>query len=125
MDITKDEMSEIVDATTDPDFKNALKGIKLVGDSKTLLTLDNTETTNYRKALVVYGRRTDGKYDVLVVYATQLKELAVDKLVACSLGSVCARGVGIGTAVVIWASSGAKAAYDYTTDMPDVVCGLS
>jgi hypothetical protein len=131
--VTKDEMSEVVNATTDPDLKNALKGVKLVGDSKTLLTLDNTERTKYRKALVVYGRRTDEKYDVLVVYATQVKELAVDKLVACGLGSVCAGilagvvtmnpAVGVGTAVVISAGSGAKAAYDYTKDMPDVLCG--
>ncbi len=71
--VTKDEMNEVVDATTDPDLKNALKGVTLVGDSKTLLTLDNTERTKYRKALVVYERRTDGKYNVLVVYATQVK----------------------------------------------------
>jgi hypothetical protein len=131
--VTKDEMIEVVDATIDPDLKNALKGVKLVGDSKTLLTLDNTERTKYRKALVVYGRRTDGKYDVLIVYATRVKELAVDKLVACGLGSVCAGilagvvtmnpAVGIGTAVVISAGSGAKAAYDYTKEMPDVLCG--
>jgi hypothetical protein len=131
--VTKDEMNEVVDATTDPDLKNALKGVTLVGDSKTLLTLDNTERTKYRKALVVYERRTDGKYNVLVVYATQVKELAVDKLVACGLGSVCAGivagvitmnpAVGVGTAVVLSAGSGAKAAYDYTKDMPDVLCG--
>jgi hypothetical protein len=131
--VTKDEMNEVVDATTDPDLKNALKGVTLVGDSKTLLTLDNTERKKYRKALVVYERRTDGKYNVLVVYATQVKELAVDKLVACGLGSVCAGivagvitmnpAVGVGTAVVLSAGSGAKAAYDYTKDMPDVLCG--
>jgi hypothetical protein len=131
--VTKDDMPEIVDAATDPDLKNALKGVKLVGDSKTLLTLDNTERRKYRKALVFYGRRTDEKYDVLVVYATQVKELAVDKLVACGLGSVCAgivagvitmnTVIGAGTTAVLAAGSGAKAAYDYTQEMPDVLCG--
>ena len=131
--VTKDEMPEVVDGTTDPDLKNALKSIKLIGDSKTLFTLDNTERKAYRKALVIYGRRADEKYDILVVYATQVKELAVDKLVACGLGSVCAGilagvitmnpAVGVSTAVVLSTASGAKAAYDYTQDMPDVLCG--
>ena len=71
--ITKDEMNEIIDGTTDPDLKNALKGVKLLGESRTVLTLDNSTKQGYRKALVVYGRRVDGKYDVLVVYATQVK----------------------------------------------------
>lgn len=94
----------------------------LAGDSKTIFTLDNTERGNYRKALVVYRRRADEKYDILIVYVTQVKELAVDKLIACGLGSVCAGvltmnpGVGIGTAV-------AKATLDCTHEMSDVLCG--
>ncbi|UJR29447.1 hypothetical protein I4U23_010659 [Adineta vaga] len=131
--VTKDEMNEVVSAATDPDLKNALQNIRLVGDSKTVLTLDNSNRAKYRKALVVYGRRSDGKYDVLVVYATQVKELAVDKLVACGLGSICAGivagvvtmnpVVGVSTVALLSAGSGAKAAYDYTQEMPDVLCG--
>ncbi|CAF1479910.1 unnamed protein product [Rotaria sordida] len=121
-------MPELVDGTSDPDLKDTLKGIKLHADNKALLTLDNSIRTKYRKALVVYGKRTDRRYDVMVVYATQVKELAVDKLVACGLGSICADVVagvvtmnptiGAGTVTILSAGSGAKAAYDYTQDMP-------
>jgi len=80
---------------------------------------------------VVYGKRTDGKYDVLVVYATQVKQLAFDKLFACALGLICAGivagvittdpAVGAATTVTLAAGSGTKADYDYTKEMPDVV----
>lgn len=59
MDTTKgvrnDEMDKVIDAITDPDLKNAWNGVKLVDDSKTLLTIDNNEKTKYRKTLVIYA----------------------------------------------------------------------
>jgi hypothetical protein len=131
--ITKDEMNQLIDGTTDPDLKNVLKDVKLLGDSGALLTLDSATRNEFRKALIVYGKRNDGKYDILVVYATQTKEIAMDKLLACGLGSICAGilagcatlnpAVGFGTAVVLSAASGTKAAYDYSQDVPDVLCG--
>jgi hypothetical protein len=131
--ITKDEMNQLIDGTTDPDLKNVLKDVKLLGDSGALLTLDSATRNEFRKALIVYGKRNDGKYDILVVYATQTKEIAMDKLLACGLGSICAGilagcatmnpAIGVGTTFALSAASGVKAAYDYSQDVPDVLCG--
>ncbi|CAF1453043.1 unnamed protein product [Adineta steineri] len=49
------------------------------------------------KILIYKNKQTDGKYDVLVVSATQTKELAVEKLVACGIGSIC---VGIAVSMI-------------------------
>lgn len=131
--VAKDEMTKIFDAIADPDLKCALNGITIIGESKTVLAFDNTQKRTYRKTLVYYDQRNDGKYDILIVYATQTKELAVDKLIACGLGSLCAGiaagvitkdvTVGVATGAVLAASSGAKAAYDYCKEMKDALCG--
>jgi hypothetical protein len=67
------------------------------------------------------------------VHATQTKEFARDKLLACGLGAVCAGmlvgciymdpAVGLATGLAFFTASGVKAAYDYTNQMPDVLCG--
>jgi hypothetical protein len=61
----------------------------LVGDSGTRLKLDNATRNDLRKALFIYGKRNDGKYDTLVVYTTQTKTVATDKLMICCAGSIC------------------------------------
>ncbi|CAF4068713.1 unnamed protein product [Rotaria sp. Silwood1] len=131
--ITKDEMDEVIDGMADADLQRALKGVKLLGDGRSILAVDNMERNKYRKSLVIYGKRNDGKFNVLVVHATQVKELDVGKLVACGLGAACAGVlagcltmnpvVGVSTAALLSAASGVKSAHDYTQQMPDVLCG--
>ena len=130
----RNEISDFIESLSDPDLKRTLKGVKLLGDNRANMTIDQKTGSYYRKALIAYTQRKDGKYDLLVVYATQTKELDYNKVAACGLGSICLGilagfvtmnpWVGAGVATVAAASSGAKAAYDYSQPMPDVLCGF-
>lgn len=124
----------ISSSVSDSDLRQTLKGMKLLGESKANMTIDQKAGSYYRKALVAYIQRKDGKYDILVVYATQTRELDYNKVAVCGVGSVCLgiladfvtmnpwAGVVVGACAA--ASSGAKGAYDYGKPMPNVLCGF-
>lgn len=132
--LTKNEIPDLIDSISDPNLKQTLKGVRLLGESEANITIDQKTGSYYRKALVAYVQRNDGKYDVLVVYATQTKALDYDKVVACGVGAVCLGvlagfvtlnpWVGVGVGACAAAASGAKGAYDYCRPVPDVLCGF-
>lgn len=132
--IEKCELSDFIESLSDPDLKKVMKGFKLLGEGKANITIDQKTGSYYRKTLVAYVLRKDGKYDILVVYATQTKELDYQRVAACGIGSV-ALGVlagfvtlnpwvGVVVGVGSAAGSAAKGAYDYSKPMPDVLCGF-
>ncbi|CAF0728818.1 unnamed protein product [Adineta steineri] len=132
--LARNEIPDLIDSIPDRDLKQTLKGVKLLGESKVNMTIDQKTGSYYKKALVAYVQRQDGKYDVLVVCATQTKELDYDKVLACGVGAVCLGvlagfvtlnpWVGVGVAAGAAAASGAKGAYDYCQPMPDVLSGF-
>ncbi|CAF0755981.1 unnamed protein product [Adineta steineri] len=132
--LTKNEIPDLIDSISDPDVKQTLKGVRLLGESKANMTIDQKTGSFYKKALVAYVQRNDGKYDVLVVYATQTKQLDYDKVAACGVGAVCMGvlagfltvnpWIGITVGACTAAASGAKGAYDYSKPVPDVLCGF-
>lgn len=132
--LAKNEIPDLINSISDRDLKETLKDVKLLGESKANITIDQKTGSYYRKALVAYVQRKDGKYDVLVVYATQTKKLDYDKVAACGVGAVCLGvlagfvtlnpWVGVAVGVGAAAASGAKAAYDYSKPVPDVLCGF-
>lgn len=132
--LTKNDIPDLLDSISDPDLKETLKGVKLLGESKINMTIDQKTGSHYRKAFVAYIQRNDGKYNVLIVYAKQIKNLDYDKVAACGVGAVCLGvlagfltmnpWIGVGVGACAAAASGAKGAYDYSKPVPDVLCGF-
>ena len=131
--ITKEEMQELFTEATDKDLKALYGRVKLVGEGRSMVLVDTKERNKYRKGLAMQRKRSDGKFNLLVVHAVQVKELDNTKLAGCGVTAVCIGAVAglitlnpvIGSAAAAGAAAlgGAKVGYDYYKEMPDVLCG--
>merc|ERR1719313_1555082 len=113
--------------------------IQLLGDGSSTIVVNPNDSphTELSKLLVVYARRENGKYDLIVARATQKKSLSPAKVASAIGGScgVCALGgailyasnpLGWGVLAIgasLLTASGGKAAYDYNKSMENVVAG--
>ena len=132
--LLKSEISDYIESLSDRNLRSAMKDIKLLGESRANITIDQKTGAYFQKAFIAYIQRKDGKYDILVAYATQTKDLDYQKVVACGVGSL-ALGVmagfvtmnpwvGVSVAAITSTASVTKGACDYCTPMPDVLCGF-
>lgn len=141
--INDDDVEKLEKRTSDPYLKKLLSEVCLVGDANTILTLDRPNAEHFEKGLTYYAKRSDGKYDLLIVSAKQVKTLDYNKLATAGISSVVigflvAAGIAIagvttgGAALVIGGAvaatgavtTGIKASNDYKRAMNDVITGF-
>ena len=130
--ITKEDLLRLCIETTDEHLKSLYQKIKLIGEGKTMMITDASKN-KYERGLVIYRRRHSGKFDLLVVYAVQAKELDKTRIAGYGFTAVCigaAAGlltlnpiVAVTTAAAIATTSAAKVTYDFSRETSDVVCG--
>ena len=144
---TQEEFDQVINETVDPDKKLFLSELRPRGDGREKLHQGETNSSMSRRYERMVGcvvRRPDGKYNIIVVKASQIKEIESKKLLACGVGVVAlgilagvalgsvgfdllaAKGAAVAGIAVI---GGGAVAIGSKTDsernnMPDVVCGF-
>eukprot|EP00419_Tripos_fusus_P001477 CAMPEP_0172677154 /NCGR_PEP_ID=MMETSP1074-20121228/14474_1 /TAXON_ID=2916 /ORGANISM="Ceratium fusus, Strain PA161109" /LENGTH=197 /DNA_ID=CAMNT_0013494939 /DNA_START=64 /DNA_END=657 /DNA_ORIENTATION=- len=120
---------------------DALSQVLLLGEGSSTLVVNPHDSphTELSKMLVVYARRDNQTYDVLVAKASQKKRIAPEKIACAVGGSLAVGGLGaviltaasvqnplswgLGVAGTLATASAGKAAYDYGGTMENVVAG--
>jgi hypothetical protein len=127
-----DELEEMIQLEQGSDSQFMLKQIQQLSEGQSTWLGTTVADSNERDTILVYGSFIDGKYNVLNVRTTQIKQLHEQKLLACGVGSLCAgilvRSIlspiaGLFTSGSILAVCTAKTIYDYRRTLPDVMYG--
>ncbi len=131
--ITKEDLHQLYVEATDAHLKSLYNNILLVGNAQTMIINRDYRKNNYEIGLVVYRRRWNRKYDLLVAYAVQANELGKTRVAGYGVTAICIGAVAgiltlnpivaVGTAAGIAAMGGVKVTHDFLSETSDVVCG--
>ena len=90
------ELQEMIQSELGSDSQFMLEEIEKLSSGQSTWLATTISQRKKRDTILVYGEIVDGKYDVLNVRATQIKEFDEQKLLAYGLGALVA-GVLVGT----------------------------
>jgi len=141
----KAEFEEVILQTSDSVRKNLLSELRPRGDGCEKLqkwAYNSCSSKKYERLFGCAVLRPSGQYNIIVVNASQIKELESKKLFACGIGAVALgalggvafgsvgiglvaanTAIGIGGAAVAGGLAIYAKMYSEKNNMPDVVCG--